>query len=165
MNQVLASVQVEKLVIPAIAAMVDTWKRSFSFRPLDPESREETKRRSLVVITGTTLLHKPVAAAPPSPSPHKQTEAAAAKSGAEPWWWKYTYGAPPLTDDERAFLETDTGTAPLGCSFTDLVTGKVSSLHKAMCAGNSSTSVPCCSSGSPAAGPGSGGVPRLSFVR
>ncbi|CAD6234619.1 unnamed protein product [Miscanthus lutarioriparius] len=147
-EQVLASVQVEKLVIPAIAAMVDTWKRSFSFRPLDPESREETKRRSLVVITGTTLLHKPVAAAPPSPSPHKQTEAAAAKSGAEPWWWKYTYGAPPLTDDERAFLETNTGTAPLGCSFTDLVTGKVSSLHKALCAGNSSTSVPCCSSGS-----------------
>jgi hypothetical protein len=163
MNQVLASVQVEKLVIPAIAALVDTWKRSFSFKPLEPELKEEIRRRSLVVITGTTLLHKPVAAAPPSPlSPPKQTEAAAAaKSGAEPWWWKYAYGAPPLTDDERAFLDT----APLGCSFTDLVTGKASSLHKALCAGNSSPSVPCCSSGSPAAGPGSGGGPRLSFVR
>jgi len=162
MNQVLASVQVERLVMPAISALVDTWKRSFSFKPLDPELKEEIRRLSLVVITGTTLLHKPVVAAPPSPSPHKQTEAAAAKSGAEPWWWKYTYGAPPLTDDERAFLETDTGMAPLGCSFTDLVTGKVSSLHKVLCAGNSSPSVPC--SGSPA-GPGSGGGPRLSFVR
>ncbi|CAD6227923.1 unnamed protein product [Miscanthus lutarioriparius] len=141
-EKVLASVQVERLVMPAISALVDTWKRSFSFKPLDPELKEEIRRLSLVVITGTTLLHKPVAAAPPSPSPHKQTEAAAAKSGAEPWWWKYTYGAPPLTDDERAFLETDTGMAPLGCSFTDLVTGKVSSLHKVLCAGNSSPSVP-----------------------
>jgi len=152
---------VEKLVIPAIAALVDTWKRFFSFKLLDPELKEEIRRRSLVVITGTTLLQKPIVAAPPSPSQHKQTEAAAAKSGAEPWWWKYTYEAPPLTDDERAFLEMDTDTAPLGCSFT----GKVSSLHKALCAGNSSPSVPYCSSGSPAASTGSSGGPRLSLVR
>jgi hypothetical protein len=136
-KQVLASVQVDKLVIPAIAALVDTWTRSFSFRPLlDPESREEIRRRSLVVIAGTTLLHKPVAAARP-PSPHRHAEAAAPKNAGLPWWWKYTQQAPPLTDDERAFLDT----APLACSFTDLlVTGELR-----LCAGNS---IACCSSAS-----------------
>ena len=58
--QVLASVQVERLVIPAIAALVDTWKRSFSFSPLEPQLREDIKRLNLVVITGTTLLYKSV---------------------------------------------------------------------------------------------------------
>ncbi|XP_022682493.1 increased DNA methylation 1-like [Setaria italica] len=61
-EQVLASVQVERLVIPAIATLVDTWKRSFSFRPIEPQFREEIKRLNLVVITGTTLLCKPIAA-------------------------------------------------------------------------------------------------------
>ena len=52
--------QVERLVIPAIAGLVDTWKRSFSFRPLEPQLREDIKRLNLVVITGTTLLYKSV---------------------------------------------------------------------------------------------------------
>ena len=52
--------QVERLVIPAIAGLVDTWKRSFSYRPLEPQLREDIKRLNLVVITGTTLLYKSV---------------------------------------------------------------------------------------------------------
>jgi hypothetical protein len=36
---------------------------------VDPQLREELKRLSLVVITGTTMLHKPVASPPPPPPP------------------------------------------------------------------------------------------------
>jgi len=35
-KQMLALVQMEKLIIPTIASLVDTRKRSFSFRPMDP---------------------------------------------------------------------------------------------------------------------------------
>jgi hypothetical protein len=61
-------------VIPAIAALVDTWKRSFSFRPLEPQFREDIKRLNLVVITGTTLLSKSVAVQHRAPSPQQGTE-------------------------------------------------------------------------------------------
>ncbi|PAN26378.1 hypothetical protein PAHAL_5G007800 [Panicum hallii] len=139
-EQVLASVQVERLVIPAIAALVDTWKRSFSFRPLEPQFREDIKRLNLVVITGTTLLSKSVAVQHRAPSPQQ-----------EPWWRKYTEQAAPLTDDELAFLNME---QPL-CSFTDLLTGNVS-LHELVVTGakSSSSSVPSASPGSSsAAGP------------
>ncbi|RCV29197.1 hypothetical protein SETIT_5G464800v2 [Setaria italica] len=134
-EQVLASVQVERLVIPAIATLVDTWKRSFSFRPIEPQFREEIKRLNLVVITGTTLLCKPIALQQ-QPSPPKA-------GSSEPWWRKYTEQAAPLTDDELAFLEMKSF-----CSFTDLLTGNVS-LHK-LVAGHSS-SVPSASPGSSSA--------------
>ncbi|TVU36994.1 hypothetical protein EJB05_18956, partial [Eragrostis curvula] len=125
-EQVLASMQVEKLLVPAIADRVETWTRSFSFKPVEPQLREEIKKLNLVVITGTTLLQKPTIAEPPPQ---------------QPWWLKYTFdsitGVPAarLTDDELAFLERE----PF-CSFTDLVTGKVS-LHKQHCATNSSASM------------------------
>ncbi|RLM62275.1 hypothetical protein C2845_PM14G11940 [Panicum miliaceum] len=127
-EQVLASVQVERLVIPAIAALLDTWKRSFSFRPLEPQFREDIKRLNLAVITGTTLLSKSVAVQHRAPSPQQ-----------EPWWRKYTEQAAPLTDDELAFLNME---QPL-CSFTDLLAGNVS-LHELVVTGakSSSSSVP-----------------------
>ncbi|CAL4959286.1 unnamed protein product [Urochloa decumbens] len=123
-EQVLASAQVEKLVIPAIGALVDTWKRSFSFRPAEPQLREDIKRLNLVVITGTTLLCKPVAVQQ-AQSPRQ-----------EAWWRKYTEQAAPLTDEEAAFLETEPS---LCSSFTDVVTGKVP-LHKLVAAGTGSGS-------------------------
>jgi hypothetical protein len=61
---------VERLVIPAIADLVDTWKRSFSFMPMEPQFREELKWLNMVVITGTTLLCKPIALQQ-QPSPPK----------------------------------------------------------------------------------------------
>ncbi|CAO1943174.1 unnamed protein product [Urochloa humidicola] len=129
-EQLLASVQVEKLVIPAIGALVDTWKRSFSFRPVEPQFREDIKRLNLVVITGTTLLCKPVTV--------QQTQS---PQQAVPWWHKYTEQAAPLTDDEVAFLEME----PLSScsSFTDLLTGKVS-LHKLVTGTGSGSSRPRC---------------------
>ncbi|CAO1947356.1 unnamed protein product [Urochloa humidicola] len=130
-EQVLASVQVEKLVIPAIGALVETWKRSFSFRPVEPQWREDIKRLNLVVITGTTLLCKPVAV--------QQTP-----RQAEAWWRKYTENAAPLTDDELAFLEMEPlSLCSSSSSFTDLLTGKVS-LHKLVAGTGTGSSRPRC---------------------
>jgi hypothetical protein len=39
---------------------------------VDPQLREELKRLSLVVITGTTMLHKPIASPPLPPPPSLQ---------------------------------------------------------------------------------------------
>ncbi|WVZ89334.1 hypothetical protein U9M48_035755 [Paspalum notatum var. saurae] len=132
-EQVLASVQVEKLVIPAVADLVDTWERSFSFRSIDPESREDLKRFSLVVITGTTLLQKPVAAGA-APQPPSSSRLQAASSEEEEPWRNYTRGAPTLTAEELAFLDME----PPFCSFTGLVTGNMSLQQALLRAGNSS---------------------------
>lgn len=118
----LASLQVEKLVLPAIADRVETWTRSFSFRAVEPALREEIKKLSLVVITGTTLLQKSIG-----------------KKPGEEWWRKYTVDpitgeVARLTDEELAFLEMEAF-----CSFTDLVAGRVS-LQKP-CVTNSSASM------------------------
>ncbi|KAI5001665.1 hypothetical protein ZWY2020_026315 [Hordeum vulgare] len=73
-EQVLATVQVEKLAIPAVTEVVDTWKRSFGFAPMEPRLREEAKRLSM---------------------------------------------APPMTEDELAFMEMSWPYS----SFTNLVAG------------------------------------------
>jgi hypothetical protein len=127
--QLLASVQVEKLLLPAIADRVETWTRSFSFKPVEAQLREEIKRLSLVVITGTTLLQKSTSSPPQGP---------------EAWWRKYTFAPVSnnkkvimarLTEDELAFLEME----PLLCSLTGLVTGNASLQRP--CATNSSASM------------------------
>jgi hypothetical protein len=104
--QVLASLQVETLVIPAVPEVADTWKRSFGFAPVEPRLREHAKRLSMVVVNGTTPLQKTIvlAAAPPGQPRGDESQAAA---------------APPLSEDELAFLEMSWP----ACSFTDLVAG------------------------------------------
>jgi hypothetical protein len=107
--------QVEKLLLPAVAEVVDTWKRSFGFAPVEPRLKEEAKRLSMVVVTGTTLLQKPIvlatAARPPSSSSKQQQQKKKTARGEE--------AAPPMSEDELAFLEM---IWPV-CSFTDLVAG------------------------------------------
>jgi uncharacterized membrane protein YgcG len=103
--------EVENLLIPAVPEVVDTWKRSFGFAPMEPRLREETKQLSMVIVTGTTLLQKRIIAAAASPSskqqPHAEDQGQAAPA------------APPMSEDELAFLEM---VWPV-CSFTDLVAG------------------------------------------
>ncbi|KAF0893789.1 hypothetical protein E2562_029683 [Oryza meyeriana var. granulata] len=124
-EQMLASLLVENLVIPAVADLVETWKRSFSFRPMQAEVREEAKKLSLVVITGTTLLQKPVAleqqpaASRKGSSSKKNASAPATVTGSSKEEEQMTTMA-RLTDDELAFLEM----TPF-CSFTDLLAGGV----------------------------------------
>jgi hypothetical protein len=54
-EKVLASMQVEKLVIPAIASLLYTRMRSFSFRPMYPQLRQELKRVSVVTHRHTHI--------------------------------------------------------------------------------------------------------------
>ncbi|KAF2954463.1 hypothetical protein DAI22_01g484700 [Oryza sativa Japonica Group] len=129
-EKVLASLQVENLVIPAVADLVETWKRSFSFRPMQAEVRDEAKKLSLVAITGTTLLQKPISAHQQQPVPsRKGSSSSRSKRASAPATVtgsskeeeeQMTTTAARLTDDELAFLEM----APL-CSFTDLLAGGV----------------------------------------
>jgi hypothetical protein len=101
---VLASLRVETLVIPAVPEVADTWKRSFGFAPVEPRLREHAKRLSMVVVNGTTPLQKTIVIA-----------ALGQPRGVE----SHAAPAPPLSEDELAFLEMSW---PV-CSFTDLVAG------------------------------------------
>jgi hypothetical protein len=58
--QMLLFLEVEKLVVPAIPDMVNTWTRSFSFRLLEPPLKEEIKNTSLVIFAESTLLEKTI---------------------------------------------------------------------------------------------------------
>jgi hypothetical protein len=113
---VLSTLQVENLLIPAVAEVVDTWKQSFGFTPVEPRLREEANRLSTVVVTGTTLLQKHImlntAALAASCTSSKQQTEAEQQGQAAP-------SAEPMSEDELAFLEMSW---PV-CSFTDLVAG------------------------------------------
>lgn len=56
--QILCRLRVKTLIIPAISDMLETWTKSFSFKPLEPSQREEVKNLSLMVFAETTLLQK-----------------------------------------------------------------------------------------------------------
>jgi N-acetylglutamate synthase-like GNAT family acetyltransferase len=56
----LSSLKVEKLIIPAITELVDTWTNVFGFRPLEGSERQELRSKSIVVFPGTGLLEKPM---------------------------------------------------------------------------------------------------------
>jgi hypothetical protein len=154
---------------------------------VDPQLREELKRLSLVVITGTTMLHKPIASPPLPPPPslqqgihsfiresimsvidqqpvtlcqpriHYVVPKQNTAGSSEAWWRKYADPAARLTDDERAFLEMDPDTAP-PFHYTDLVNGNVS-LHRFCRTGNSSSSA-CGAAVSPGGRSISAALPR-----
>ncbi|KAF3337284.1 Increased DNA methylation 1 [Carex littledalei] len=67
-EQMLSLLEVEKLVVPAIPDMVNTWTGSFSFKLLEPPLKEEIKNISLVIFAETTLLEKTIF----KPQPDKQ---------------------------------------------------------------------------------------------
>lgn len=59
-SKALSSLKVEKLIIPAITELVDTWTNVFGFRPLEGSERQELRSKSIVVFPGTGLLEKPM---------------------------------------------------------------------------------------------------------
>ncbi|XP_039132974.1 increased DNA methylation 1-like [Dioscorea cayenensis subsp. rotundata] len=57
---VLYSLNIKKLIIPAIPDLLETWTRSFGFRPLEQSDKDEIRNLSMMVFAGTTLLQKSI---------------------------------------------------------------------------------------------------------
>ncbi|XP_019051930.1 PREDICTED: uncharacterized protein LOC104589890 isoform X2 [Nelumbo nucifera] len=57
-EEMLSSLHVEKLIIPAISDLLETWMTSFSFKPLELSHKDEIRNLSMMIFLETTLLQK-----------------------------------------------------------------------------------------------------------
>lgn len=60
-HQALGSLKVDKLVIPAVPELIDTWTSGFGFTPVNESERKTIKNLNLLVFPGVDMLGKSLA--------------------------------------------------------------------------------------------------------
>lgn len=59
-ENMLLSLQVEKLILPAVPDLLQTWTVAFGFNPLEVSHKTEIRHLNLMVFPGTDLLQKQI---------------------------------------------------------------------------------------------------------
>jgi len=57
-HQALGSLKVDKLVIPAVPELIDTWTSGFGFAPVNDLEKKPIKNLNLLVFPGVDMLGK-----------------------------------------------------------------------------------------------------------
>ncbi|GBG64931.1 hypothetical protein CBR_g48679 [Chara braunii] len=64
LENLLANLQVKKLVLPAVPDVQDTWRESFGFQSIADRDKRELAELGIMVFPGTSTLEKPIISTP-----------------------------------------------------------------------------------------------------